>query len=252
MDTFNDIYDIPIAHRGLHNEEIPENTIQAYSNAVSAGYNIELDVRLLKDGEVVVLHDRNLKRLLNIRTKITHLTSNDIKQDRYRLPNGEYLVLFKDLVELIDGKVSIICEIKKSPAVTHCRLEKAVYEIIRSKPWIVVQSFNPTAIEWFRLNAPEVRRGMLATKAKNIALRLLYKLVNPYKVLENTKPEFLAYDIKYLPSKRIAEAVKNYNLQLIAWTVNSNELVKRALENGVRQIIFEDIDPSIYIKKETK
>ena len=55
-----------IAHRGLHNNYIVENTLLAFLKAVEKDYAVELDIRLLKDGTVVVYHDINLKRLTGI------------------------------------------------------------------------------------------------------------------------------------------------------------------------------------------
>ena len=53
----------PIAHRGLWNDEIPENSLLAYENAIKHGYPIEIDVHKSKDGVLFVFHDDNLKRL---------------------------------------------------------------------------------------------------------------------------------------------------------------------------------------------
>lgn len=52
------------AHRGLHYNagNAPENTMAAFERAVKAGYGIELDVQLTKDGQVVVTHDFHLRR----------------------------------------------------------------------------------------------------------------------------------------------------------------------------------------------
>ena len=53
------------AHRGLHSlrNQVPENSLQAFTYAASRGYGIELDVRLSADGQVVVFHDDNLSRM---------------------------------------------------------------------------------------------------------------------------------------------------------------------------------------------
>ncbi|MCI9552487.1 MAG: hypothetical protein HFE94_03005 [Acutalibacter sp.] len=53
------------AHRGLHTADhsIPENSLPAFRRAVEAGYGIELDIQLSKDGQVVVFHDDTLDRV---------------------------------------------------------------------------------------------------------------------------------------------------------------------------------------------
>ena len=85
------IYEIPIAHRGLHSKDVPENSMQAFELAVEKGFNIETDVHLTKDGEVVCFHDFSLKRMLGgIKGGISSVTLNDLKtDDKYKLPNGE-------------------------------------------------------------------------------------------------------------------------------------------------------------------
>ena len=51
------------AHRGLHGPGIPENSMAAFRAAIEAGAGIECDVRLSGDGEVIVFHDHDLRRL---------------------------------------------------------------------------------------------------------------------------------------------------------------------------------------------
>ena len=53
------------AHRGLYTQDqsVPENSMEAFRAAVAAGYGIELDIRLTKDGQVVVFHDDTLARV---------------------------------------------------------------------------------------------------------------------------------------------------------------------------------------------
>ena len=45
------------AHRGLHGHGVPENSMAAFQAALDQGYGIELDVHLLKDGNLAVMHD---------------------------------------------------------------------------------------------------------------------------------------------------------------------------------------------------
>ena len=45
------------AHRGLHRPGCPENSLAAFRNARDHGYGVELDVHLLADGHLAVVHD---------------------------------------------------------------------------------------------------------------------------------------------------------------------------------------------------
>ena len=68
------------AHRGLHNATRPENSMAAFRSALTLGYGIELDVHLMKDGPLVVIHDSSLKRTAGADVKIEDLTVEDLEK----------------------------------------------------------------------------------------------------------------------------------------------------------------------------
>ena len=50
------------AHRGYHDKpRIPENSMAAFRRAIENGYGAELDVHLMKDGRLAVIHDASLR-----------------------------------------------------------------------------------------------------------------------------------------------------------------------------------------------
>ena len=64
------------AHRGLHNgKDAPENSLAAFEAACRAGYGIELDVQLSRDGKVMVFHDGTLVRMTGCDKKLCELTA---------------------------------------------------------------------------------------------------------------------------------------------------------------------------------
>jgi Glycerophosphoryl diester phosphodiesterase len=236
------IYEVPIAHRGLHDEEATENSIAAFKKAIEAGYNIETDVRLSKDGKIIVFHDYDMGRLLHKSGAIEGLTYAELTNGNYKLSNGENVPLFEDLLKLADGKVEILCELK-SRNFYNFRLEEAVYQMIKDKPWVKIQSFNPLSVEWFRKNAPEVMRGQLATAAHNRAMKIMYRFVGPFVMLKKTKPQFLAFDVKYLPSDFVKDIVEKEKLKLITWTVRTKTDIENAKKMNADNIIFENFIP---------
>ena len=64
------------AHRGLHSQDksVPENSLAAFRKAAENGYGVELDVQLSKDGQVVVFHDDDLKRVCGVDKRVDELT----------------------------------------------------------------------------------------------------------------------------------------------------------------------------------
>ena len=120
-----------IAHRGLHNinENIPENTLKAFKNAIKNNYAIELDVHILKDGKVIVFHDKTLFRMTGVNKKIKDMNYDEIKC--LKLKNtSENIPLLKEVLKLVAGKVPLIIELKSSNKVG--TLEKEVMKLLEN------------------------------------------------------------------------------------------------------------------------
>ena len=77
----------PVAHRGLHNAELPENSIGAFENAIEHGFPIEMDLHITDDGELVVFHDSSLGRMTGKDGFVENSSSAMLKE--LRLVNGE-------------------------------------------------------------------------------------------------------------------------------------------------------------------
>ena len=63
-----------IGHRGIPTLA-PENTLESFRLAFDQGADIvEMDVRLSRDNQVVVIHDRDLKRTTGVEKRVSELT----------------------------------------------------------------------------------------------------------------------------------------------------------------------------------
>jgi len=240
------VFDIAIAHRGLHSKTVSENSMKAFELAVEKGYNIELDVHRLTDDKIIVFHDDNVKRMIPTKDiKITELSSKDIDGEEYLLPDGQHIPYFEDILKMVDGKVNIVCEIKNL-SFTDFRLEKIVIEMIKDKPWIVMEAFNPFSVGYFKKHAPSIVRGQLST---NIVLKFIpHGFLNWNRILSSlnfTKPNFVAYNIMDLPIKTLNYQCKKRNMKLVAWTIRTQEDYDKAKEIGVDAVIFENIRPEL-------
>ena len=88
------------AHRGLHGKGIPENSMAAFKAALDGGYGIELDIHLIKDGNLAVLHDSSLKRTAGADVKITELTTAQLSD--YTLEGtSETIPTFDQVLKLL-------------------------------------------------------------------------------------------------------------------------------------------------------
>ena len=141
-----------IAHRGLYNnkEGIVENTIKAFNKAIEKGYAIELDVQILKDGNLIVFHDDNLLRLTGINKRVYDSTLEYIKSVNL-LNTNEKIPTLKETLDVILGKVPLVIEIK-SGIFSH-NIEKKIYEVLKEyKGKFCIESFNLFNVLWFKNN----------------------------------------------------------------------------------------------------
>lgn len=242
MDIFNSwLVETPIAHRGLHDKEHPENSLSAFGKAIDEGYPIELDVQMIADGTVVVFHDESLSRLTDNDGYIKFLNKSDLdilflKDSKEKIPTLE------EVLEFVDGKVPLLIEIKNQGKVGE--LEKKVIDLLKNyKGEFAVQSFNPYVLEYFSKHAPEIKRGQLAGFFKGEKLAYFKKFLLKRMAFNKniSEPHFISYDATTLPNR----FVKKYkNLPLLAWTVRSKEDYLKVVKH-CDNIIFENFIPEI-------
>ena len=86
--SLNTDYGLPMimAHRGF-SAEAPENTLPAFQKCIDEGFSAaELDVQMLADGTIIVMHDDNLKRTTGVNKNVWEVTYDEIKN----LDNGAF------------------------------------------------------------------------------------------------------------------------------------------------------------------
>ncbi len=225
-----------IAHRGLHNKIIPENSIPAFKEAIKNNYIIEFDVHILKDNNVVVFHDDNLKRLTGIDKKIKDTTYNEIKN--LKLNNTEnYIPLLKDVLKLVNGRVPLLIELKFDNKVG--LLEDKLIDIMKDyKGLYAYQSFSPFSLIYLkkRTNMP---RGLLVSDFKNNKINIIKKIFLKNMLLNFlVKPDFISVNYNFLNSKKI-QKYKN-KLLILTWTIRNNDFDK--YKDLCDNFIFESFD----------
>lgn len=233
------------AHRGLHGFGAPENSMRAFELALNAGFGVELDVHLLKDGKLAVIHDSLLVRTTGLAGRIEDLRATDLCSC-YLEGTDQTIPELEDVLRLFNGRVPLIIELKCDRN-NFAELCAAVCDAMKEYPGaFCLESFDPRCIYWLRKNRPDVIRGQLtenyfrATKAKLPGI-LKFLLVNQmFNFL--TLPDFVAYrfsDRKCL-SNFLTE--KLWRAQSVTWTIRSREEYATAIEEG-RIPIFEGFLP---------
>lgn len=232
----------PIAHRGLHSGDstCPENSLKAFEAAVDGGFPIELDVRILADGNVVVIHDANTDRTTGIDNPVSTLDATQIKRMLLQ-DSDEHIPLMLEVLELVRGQVPLLVEIKNQGAVGE--LESALYETLSAYKWeYAVQSFNPYSLKWFKVNAPSVKRGQLSTKIKRANLSLYRRFLLRNLLLNRVScPDFIGYDVRYLPNYAVTRQ-RRKGLPILGWVVRSQEQYAQ-VSKWCDNIIFEGFEP---------
>ncbi|MBR4994087.1 MAG: glycerophosphodiester phosphodiesterase, partial [Lachnospiraceae bacterium] len=234
------------AHRGLHDNksEAPENSMAAFKKAVDAGYGIELDVHITKDLIPVVFHDDTLNRVCGVEGKISDFTLEELEQFRL-FETDEKIPLFKDVLELVDGKVPLIVEIKAND--NDLRVCPKADELLKDyKGLYCMESFNPLAVKWYKKNRNEIVRGQLSDSymhAENKKYHTPLYFAMEYLMLNFlAKPDFIAYNHKFY--KNGARRINRYfyNAMSAAWTIRSQEELDARL-NDFDVYIFEGFIP---------
>lgn len=241
MEKTHPIITIPLAHRGLHNDKWDENSLPAFKNAIENGYGIELDVHLMKDGSIAVIHDANLKRVTGFDLKIEDLSKSDLA--KYPLLKSlTPIPLLNEVLDLIDGQVPLMVELKVINEFNPEFAEK-VLKLLCQYPYkknVAVQSFNPYAVKYLRQNQDVFPVGQLASDVLPGQSKFVHFMFRHLFILLISKPDFLNYEVTYIKKRKIAR-LRRRGLPIITWTIDSEE--KKALAaHYADNIIFESIN----------
>ena len=235
---------VKYAHRGLHDSDKAENSLSAFAAAKELGFGIELDVRLSKDGELMVFHDDNLSRMAGKEGKVIDFTAEELANMKLAGTNDGIPTL-RQVLDLIDGAIPLLIEIKMSGDESGVA-EKFIEVIDGYKGDFIVESFNPVALKTVKKLRPDIMRGILSAeymKNPKHKGKLLYRLLQNLQLNFLMRPDFVAYekDGYRVPNLRFIR--RNFDTPLIAWTIKSKEEELAAIGHGFDTVIFEGYIP---------
>lgn len=214
---------IIMGHRGIPVLAL-ENTMEAFKaikEHTIAG--VEFDIRLCKSGELVVFHDKNLRRLASIDTDISKLSYNDLS--KITITNGTFsgrIPLLADVLDLLGPDVWLDIEVK-SEKIHDQILEDTLIELLKNYPnhKLLISSFNPFRIRNIKKKAPELVCGFIHSKSTPFWLKPLGYVISR---ADFYKPDFR--DIKRPNSKK-----------RICWTVDSIDDAAAMFDLGITAVI---------------
>ena len=233
----------PIAHRGYHNAaaRIPENSLSAFEAAARAGYAIELDVQLTKDGQAVVFHDDTLDRLTAERGAVRDWTAATL--GRIVLTNSDDPIpTLAQVLGLVAGRVPLLIEIKDTGdglAATDGQLEAATAGVLaRYNGLVALMSFNPSSVAHMARLAPGLPRGLTTDPFAQadwpgLSAHMAAEL-RGIVAYDATGSSFLSHNHADLGAARVAE-LKAQGADILCWTIRSpaQEAQARAIAQNV-------------------
>ena len=239
MSVFAEQY---IAHRGLHDNksDAPENSMKAYEKAVERGFGIELDVRMTNDCQIVCFHDPNLMRATHTLGSVEEKNLGELLELKL-FDSEERIPIFWEVLHNIDGQVPLIIEIKAERGADIDQLCKEVVFCLDSyEGTTCIESFHPGVLRWFRKNHPSYLRGQLSTHFEDEGIFSMFLTVCFFNFL--TKPDFIAYDIRYMHSIPYYVLRSLWTATGVAWTCKSEDDLDDA--RGMFDVfIFDSFEP---------
>ncbi|QOV39082.1 glycerophosphodiester phosphodiesterase [Streptomyces ferrugineus] len=245
-----------IAHRGA-SAYAPENTLAAVDKAAELGIHwVENDVQRTKDGELVVLHDDNLKRTTDVEQlfpdrapwKVKDFTAAEIA----RLDAGSWfdptyadarvptLKQYMDRVELNHQK--LLLEIKNPEL--YPGIEKETLKLLGNEGWLdrphlasrlIVQSFSADSVRTVHELKPAVKTGFLGTPPVS-------ELSRYATFADQINPSYGSVSTGYVASVHAVEGPHGRPLEVFVWTVNDANTARLVAGYGVDGIITNTPD----------
>lgn len=222
-----------MAHRGL-SADAPENTLYAFSDAISVGADfIELDVQQTRDGVLVVMHDSNLKRTTGVNKDIWDVDYADIQN----LDAGSWfdpayanarIPTLEETLQFVDKRAKLNIEIKPTKHGSDT-LEQDVAELITQYQYTdacYVTSFSYGSLKKVKEANPEIRTSYLMS----VAYGQFYSLKYADAFSLN----------KVFVTSQVVNAAHQQGKQIFAWTVNGMSEVRSLCNLHVDSIITDD------------
>ena len=233
------------AHRGLHGKGIPENSMEAFRRAKDRGYGVELDIHLLADGNLAVIHDSDLIRTTGVSGQIEDLKTEDL-QNYYLEGTLQTIPEFKKVLELFDGCAPLIVELKAVGKNYAELCEKTCEMLDAYQGDFCLESFDPRCVRWLYKNRPDLIRGQLTEnffKSKTSTLPWIFKFLLTNQMLNFlTKPDFVAY--KFKDRKHFSNKIVRglWQVPSVSWTLLTQDEMITAVDEGSVPI-FEGFEP---------
>jgi glycerophosphoryl diester phosphodiesterase len=220
------------AHRGDHTQA-PENTLQAYANAIKAGADfVEIDLRTTRDSVLVIMHDASVNRMTNGTGLIKDMLYDSLRllkvRERSHPEWGDQdIPTFDQVLQLCKGKIGIYLDFKNAdPAVAYKAIQRYGME-----DQVIVYINAPQQFVGWRQVAPKM--PLMVSLPRNVrSADSLAGFLNAYH------PDILDGDWDGYTPDMVTLATKNSYLVFpdIQGPNESPTLWKTATDKGIRAL----------------
>lgn len=231
------------SHRGrfTKDQSIAENSKSAFKASINETLDIELDVRITKDNQLIVFHDRTLTRMCGVELDVETETLETLQQ--YPLGNSKDTIpTLKDTLSMIDGQVNLIIEIKPTKKINEiCQL--IVNQLDDYPGKFAICSFEPRILRWFKDNRTNYIRGQiiqsyLNDKNHHILNRVLLT-INGYNFY--TRSDFVSVHYGLISYYQWMRMFSGF---VCVWSISTKKILEK-VNNKADHLIFE----YIHVKK---
>tara|TARA_B100001029_G_C15021363_1_gene430768 strand:- start:517 stop:1230 length:714 start_codon:yes stop_codon:yes gene_type:complete len=217
-----------IGHRGAKGH-VAENTIASVKYAIDLGVNgVEIDVFRCKSGEIVVFHDNNLSKILDVNLCIEDLDLKTIKS--FRIENKYFIPTLEEILSLQLDDLILNIELKGTgTAIPTIEILKKYYkkDLLKEKN-ILISSFDWDELLLFRSKSQKTPIAVLIDGNPLLALKFAGKV----------KATAINSDYKFLNKKNI-DLINAEGYKLFPYTVNDEDEMKKLISIGVDGIITD-------------
>jgi glycerophosphoryl diester phosphodiesterase len=228
-----------VAHRGSSGSA-PENTVAAFEMALESGADIiECDVRLTRDEEVVIFHDRTLDRTTNGGGPVQDKTLEELKRldagswfsSKFK---GEGIPTLSEALQFLDGRAFLNIELKADARdhQTNVRLENRVLETVidaRAEHQIFLASFNHRLMREIKVRNPELSTAIIYKAVRDFASR-------PSRLVSRAQANAFVCGRWWL-KRKLLQDLEDHHIPLFVYTVDRERDVERMIRLRVNGVI---------------
>lgn len=226
------------AHRGA-SMSAPENTSYAFEKAMEIGADyVELDVQETADGQLVVFHDKNLKRTTGNKSDLSKLTYDELLElDCGSWFGEEYsdakIMLLAEALDLMADNIKLNIEIKNFGDVGRIAVETArLTEEYGCSDSCYITSFSYSALRAVKKEYPQIKTGIIT----NI---MSYNSYSKLKYIDAISLN------KSFVSQNVVNIAHANGKRVFIWTVNDVYEMKKYITMGVDNIITDCPDKAL-------